>query len=314
MVSSVRKFVSHKEEIVSHNRNNKFFLGVAILCFMFMAITITGTVVAQEDTTTYSCLGADALTVNTPAGTGGTCTRQATYTAAGGVLCRDGYSLDEGGNNCVLDPNTSATYDAFVMVRAWVCETANTGLVATTPTTVIDEDNPLNCEGKDYDASQADIDREDCVDGWTFRPAVVEVLDEIGEVETAGVAAFCEATAVTPYPAVIRVMMSGGAGASTPWVWTGVQGNDMIGHPAAPVRLFGVGSSVQIFYADGNQGIYATTISANSGSFSATNPVNGQPVSVTTSAGNVSLRTAYDDGKAYDIDISSSGAVTIINW
>ena len=37
------EIVSHKEEIVSHNRNNKFILGVAMVCFMFMAIAITGT-------------------------------------------------------------------------------------------------------------------------------------------------------------------------------------------------------------------------------------------------------------------------------
>ena len=301
---------------MSHNRNNKFFLGVAILCFMFMAITIAGTVVAQEDSTTYSCNAGDTLTANTPAGTGYHCARPATYPAVEGVLCSDGYSLVD--TTCTRDANAAETYDAFVAVRTWVCETANTGLDAATagPTDQIDADNPPTCEAKNYVASQADIDREDCVDGWSFAEAVEEELDEDGEVTTEGVAAMCTVAGGAPedYPAVLRMMMSGGAGSGTPWVWTGVQGNDMIGHPAAPVRLFGVGSSVQIFYADGNQGIYATTISTNSGSFSATNPVNGQPVSVTTSGGNVSLRTAYDDGKAYDIDISSSGAVTIINW
>ena len=109
-------------------------------------------------------------------------------------------------------------------------------------------------------------------------------------------------------------MPAGMPAAMVAFVWSSVQGNDLIGHAAAPVRLFSAAGGVQIFYASGNEGIYAATISRSGGTFSATNPVNDQAVTVTTSGGNVSLRTAYDDGKLYEIDISSDGTVTIINW
>ena len=109
-------------------------------------------------------------------------------------------------------------------------------------------------------------------------------------------------------------MPAGMPAAMVAFVWSSVQGNDLIGHAAAPVRLFSAAGGVQIFYASGNEGIYATTISRDGGSFEATNPVNDQPVSVTTSGGAIMLRTAYDDGKAYHININADNSVTIISW
>ena len=158
---------------------------------------------------------------------------------------------------------------------------------------------PASCDVLDNDEASADYDAS--VATMVIVDPPPEMIEEMEKPDTPDILMPADLPAGMP-------------AAMVAFVWSSVQGNDLIGHAAAPVRLFSAAGGVQIFYASGNEGIYATTISRSGGTFSATNPVNDQPVSVTTSGGVIMLRTAYDDGKAYDININADNSVTIINW